>query len=57
MGNAYFGKFAGGSTVRGALGFLTKSTEDLIITTSYLCDEKNYENIPKNIKDPYLHLK
>lgn len=57
LGNGYYGKFAGGSTVKGCIGFLTKSTEDLIITTSYLCDEKNYESIPMSIKDPYLNLK
>ena len=38
IGNAYYGKMSGGGSVKGCLGFLTRNSEDLIITTSFLCD-------------------
>ncbi len=57
IGNAFLGKYSNGGVVKGCLGFLTRCSEDLIITTSYFCDEKNYESIPMSIQDPYLNIK
>lgn len=57
IGNAFYGKMTGGSPIKGALGFLTRESQDLIITTDYLCDQRNYVNLPMRIKDPYLNIK
>lgn len=57
MGNCYYGKFSGGTTIKAELGPITRCINDLILYSKYMYDEESYKNIPKKIADPYLNLK
>lgn len=54
MGNCFYGKFSGGTTIKAQLGPITRNVEDLILFSKYMYDENSYKTIPKKIADPYL---
>lgn len=57
VGNGFYGKYAGGLTVKSNLGILSKGADDQIAIFDYFCDESNYETIPMRLRDPYLNIK
>ena len=57
MGNCYYGKFSGGTTIKAELGPITRNISDLILFSKYIYDEDSYKTIPKRIADPYLSPK
>lgn len=52
-GNCFYGKFQDGMMIKGDLGPITRSVEDLITYIDYFCDKSHYENIPLHLRDPY----
>lgn len=54
--NAYYGKYAGGCTVKGEPGPLTRSVRDLVKYCDYMFDKASYEKVNQKLVDPHLSL-
>ncbi len=54
--NAYYGKYAGGCTIKGQPGPLTKSVRDLVTYCDFMFDKQNYKGINPTKIDPQLNL-
>ena len=55
-GNAYYGKYSGGTCVKSEYGALARSVDDLITYHSVVFDPRSYENVDPIKLDPYLTL-
>ena len=40
--------------VKGEIGPMSSSVEDIILFTEFFCDKKNFEDIPRKLIDPYV---
>lgn len=54
--NAYYGKYAGGCTVKAEPGPLTRSVRDIVTYCEFMFNEQNYARINKKKIDPHLTL-
>ena len=54
LGNAYYGKYSGGTVVKSEFGVISRSVDDLITYSSVMFDPASYQNIDPLKKDPYL---
>ena len=46
-----------GTPVKSDMGPISRSVKDIELFMAYMCDERNYETVPRSITDPYLNLK
>ena len=52
-GNCSFGPYSDGLIVKGDIGPMAQSVEDLITVCNFFFDKKNYQNVPLHQLDPY----